>query len=67
MCSQDAHQLHATSEKPAEAPSGLDPALIINSVIPAKAGIHVDILRRIEKWIPAFAGMTILGIDDMGD
>jgi hypothetical protein len=28
-------------------------------VIPAKAGIH----RQYEAWIPAFAGMTSIGID----
>jgi hypothetical protein len=29
-------------------------------VIPAKAGIHVDLVPLIKKakWIPAFAGMT---------
>jgi hypothetical protein len=34
----------------------------LNTVIPAKAGIHW-LLTRIEeaKWIPAYAGMTISG------
>jgi hypothetical protein len=27
------------------------------AVIPAKAGIHFDFVRR-ARWIPAFAGMT---------
>ena len=29
-------------------------------VIPAKAGIHFAIVEK-DQWIPAFAGMTILG------
>jgi len=29
-------------------------------VIPAKAGIHLPTCRMAERWIPAFAGMTIL-------
>jgi hypothetical protein len=28
------------------------------SVIPAKAGIHRSTDKAVEKWIPAFAGMT---------
>jgi len=28
-----------------------------HAVVPAKAGTHVDFLRK-TKWIPAFAGMT---------
>ena len=33
---------------------------LIKSVIPAKAGIHLDLKRGFieSKWIPAFAGMT---------
>jgi hypothetical protein len=31
-----------------------------HSVIPAKAGIHVDFVQK-AKWIPAFAGMTEWG------
>jgi hypothetical protein len=27
-------------------------------VIPAKAGIHRSDIEAVEKWIPAFAGMT---------
>jgi hypothetical protein len=35
-------------------------ASVGNVVIPAKAGIHCDL--SVEKWIPAFAGMTgVLG------
>jgi len=41
---------------------------LLYSVIPAKAGIHLD-LREVfatrerpkAKWIPAFAGMTVSG------
>ncbi len=35
------------------------------SVIPAKAGIHLDLKRGFieSKWIPAFAGMTIYGLN----
>ena len=35
---------------------------LIKSVIPAKAGIHLDLKRGFieSKWIPAFAGMTML-------
>jgi hypothetical protein len=34
-------------------------AVMILLVIPAKAGIHLDLLLDPkEKWIPAFAGMT---------
>jgi cytochrome c553 len=29
-------------------------------VIPAKAGTHPSTASRAEKWIPAFAGMTVL-------
>jgi hypothetical protein len=29
------------------------------SVIPAKAGIHPTAVRASDKWIPAFAGMTM--------
>ena len=29
-------------------------------VIPAKAGIHFSTRLEADKWIPAFAGMTIL-------
>jgi hypothetical protein len=29
-------------------------------VIPAKAGIHLDPVFLIGKWIPAFAGMTAI-------
>ena len=29
-------------------------------VIPAKAGIHVRDNSNADRWIPAFAGMTIL-------
>ena len=38
---------------------------LIKSVIPAKAGIHLDLKRGFieSKWIPAFAGMTIYGIN----
>jgi hypothetical protein len=28
-------------------------------VIPAKAGIHLSTVPGADKWIPAFAGMTI--------
>jgi hypothetical protein len=28
-------------------------------VIPAKAGIHLSADEAAEKWIPAFAGMTV--------
>jgi hypothetical protein len=28
-------------------------------VIPAKAGIHLDPVCERQKWIPAFAGMTV--------
>ena len=31
-----------------------------NAVIPAKAEIHGSANSHVEKWIPAFAGMTIL-------
>ena len=30
------------------------------TVIPAKAGIHVDVALAKAIWIPAFAGMTAL-------
>jgi hypothetical protein len=30
----------------------------LSLVIPAKAGIHLDLFISMEKWIPAFAGMT---------
>ena len=38
---------------------------LIKSVIPAKAGIHLDLKRGFieSKWIPAFAGMTIYGLN----
>jgi hypothetical protein len=29
------------------------------SVIPAKAGIHFPAGALVERWIPAFAGMTV--------
>jgi hypothetical protein len=35
--------------------SGID----VFPVIPAKAGIHCAFVAR-SKWIPAFAGMTVL-------
>jgi hypothetical protein len=31
-------------------------------VIPAKTGIHLSTDEAVEKWIPAFAGMTVFGI-----
>jgi hypothetical protein len=31
-------------------------------VIPAKAGIHSSTARVAEKWVPAFAGMTLICI-----
>jgi hypothetical protein len=30
------------------------------SVVPAKAGTHAKSLFQLDKWIPAFAGMTPL-------
>jgi hypothetical protein len=30
-------------------------------VIPAKAGIHSSESSEADEWIPAFAGMTVLG------
>src|SRR5437763_3089268 len=32
-----------------------------NTVIPAKAGIHLPETRAAEQWVPAFAGTTDLG------
>jgi hypothetical protein len=29
-------------------------------VIPAKAGIHFASARAVARWIPAFAGMTVI-------
>jgi hypothetical protein len=33
------------------------------TVIPAKAGIHRAAMSPVDKWIPAFAGMTVKGTD----
>jgi hypothetical protein len=30
------------------------------NVIPAKAGIHRSAYRTVDRWIPAFAGMTVI-------
>ncbi len=57
-----------------EAVSGTPKEALIKSVIPAKlvleclnrgAGIHLDLKRGFieSKWIPAFAGMTIYGLN----
>ena len=32
------------------------------AVIPAEAGIHSSVCGVVEGWIPAFAGMTVLGV-----
>src|SRR5712675_1158976 len=32
----------------------------VNSVVPAKAGTHASEARAPERWIPAFAGMTVV-------
>jgi hypothetical protein len=29
-------------------------------VVPAEAGTHSSAVREVDKWIPAFAGMTVL-------
>jgi hypothetical protein len=29
-------------------------------VVPAQAGIHYSASRAVERWVPAFAGMTWL-------
>jgi len=34
-------------------------AIIPNSVIPAKAGIQIELRAPLVRWIPAFAGMTV--------
>ena len=31
------------------------------TAIPAKAGIHVSAIRDVDRWVPAFAGMTVTG------
>jgi hypothetical protein len=31
------------------------------TVIPAKAGIHFALMQK-RRWIPAFAGMTAMGV-----
>jgi len=36
-------------------------AVIPNAVIPAQAGIQSPTRRRLQVWIPAFAGMTECG------
>src|ERR1700687_360287 len=35
------------------------PEMIFSVVIPAKAGIHWSAIAMAERWIPAFAGMTV--------
>jgi hypothetical protein len=35
-------------------------------VIPAKAGIHSSANSQSNKWVPAFAGMTVLGLAGEG-
>ncbi len=35
-----------------------------NAVIPAKAGIHLATDSAVDRWIPAFAGMTFSGYDN---
>ena len=39
--------------------------VVQNIVIPAKAGIHFPTcqLGAIRRWIPAFSGMTVKGLD----
>jgi hypothetical protein len=37
------------------------PASLIKIVIPAKAGTHSSAAEPPEKWVPAFAGMTMNG------
>src|SRR5439155_19454694 len=32
---------------------------LTNTVVPAEAGTHFSTDREAEKWVPAFAGMTI--------
>lgn len=34
----------------------------VRSVIPAKAGIHLCSTYAVRKWIPAFAGMTVVAM-----
>jgi len=34
----------------------------IKSVIPAKAGIDLADIGLVDRWIPAFAGMTTVGM-----
>ncbi len=34
-------------------------AMTITGVIPAQAGIYSSASRQADKWIPAFAGMTM--------
>jgi hypothetical protein len=34
-------------------------SITLQSVIPAKAGIHLSAARASEPWFPAFAGTTV--------
>ncbi len=33
---------------------------MIKNVVPAKAGTHLSNNSQADRWVPAFAGMTIL-------
>ena len=35
-------------------------------VTPAKAGVHASTIAVVDKWIPAFAGMTQEGVGPGG-
>src|SRR5205807_7310801 len=39
---------------------------VIKDVIPAKAGTHLSATRLADRWVPAFAGMTIFSYSRHG-
>src|SRR5712675_1955915 len=49
-------QVNAANKNPRQADAGGGDQ--VNTVIPAKAGIHPSAVREVDQWVPAFAGTT---------
>src|SRR5207248_7121592 len=66
----DGHRQLRQQQKHRKQPTGKDDAALHlglirpnhKSVVPAKAGIHLSAASATATWIPAFAGMTSLGL-----
>src|SRR5207249_9020260 len=52
---RDLRHLHRATHGPAKTIS----QRLLQLVIPAKSGIHSSVVSEADRWIPAFAGMTV--------